>query len=124
MVHEKLFTVVICTYNGSKNIVEVLDSICSCANIDFYVDQIMVVDNASTDNLKEIVLKYIENHPIVSYVYEDRSGLSFARQKALNSKTDWVVYFDDDNLPSENWFVDAAAMIKDNKNSVYLVAEI
>lgn len=115
MVHEKLFTVVICTYNGSKNIVEVLDSICSCANIDFYVDQIMVVDNVSTDNLKEIVLNYIENHPIVSYVYEGRSGLSFARQKALNSKTDWVVYFDDDNLPSGNWFVGAAAMIKDNK---------
>ena len=116
MVHKRLFTVVICTYNGSKNIIEVLDSVCSCTNIDLYVDQVMVVDNASTDNIKELVLKYIENHPIVSYVYEERSGLSFARQQALNSKTDWVVYFDDDNLPSANWFVDAAKMIKDNKN--------
>lgn len=35
----KLFTVVICTYNGSKNLEEVLDAICVCTDLDKLVDQ-------------------------------------------------------------------------------------
>ena len=112
----KPFTVVICTYNGSKNIKEVLDSICACYELDKLVDQVIVVDNASTDNLKNIVLSYIKQNDIVTYVYEGRSGLSYARQNALLSKTEWVVYFDDDNLPSKNWFVDLKEKIDKEPN--------
>ena len=88
----KLFTVVICTYNGSKNLEEVLDAICVCTDLDKLVDQIIVVDNASTDGTRDIIKAYAKRNPIVSYVFEARSGLSYARQKALLSKTEWVVY--------------------------------
>lgn len=110
----KLFTVVICTYNGSKNLEEVLDAICVCTDLDKLVDQIIVVDNASTDGTRDIIKAYAKRNPIVSYVFEARSGLSYARQKALLSKTEWVVYFDDDNLPSENWFVELKKEIENN----------
>lgn len=110
----KLFTVVICTYNGSKNLEEVLDAICVCTDLDKLVDQIIVVDNASTDGTRDIIMAYAKRNPIVSYVFEARSGLSYARQNALLSKTEWVVYFDDDNLPSENWFVELKKEIENN----------
>ena len=54
----KLFTVVICTYNGSKNLEEVLDAICVCTDLDKLVDQIIVVDNASTDGTRDIIKAY------------------------------------------------------------------
>lgn len=110
----KLFSVVICTYNGSKNIQEVLDAICMCNQVNNLVEEVIVVDNASTDSTAAIVKEYMKSHPIIKYEYEGKSGLSFARKHALNTQAPWVIYFDDDNLPGDNWFVGAAKYIAQN----------
>ncbi len=112
----KMFSVVICTYNGAKNIEKVLDSILNCREIDTLVEEILVVDNASTDNLASTVHSYINRHPLVKYCYESNSGLSNARKRALDCSGEWIIYFDDDNLPCEHWLTESKQYISKNPN--------
>ena len=61
--------------------------------------EVIVVDNASTDKTKDIVLSYLG----VTYVYESRPGLPQARQAGLEKASgDWLLYVDaDSQLPSD-----------------------
>ena len=108
------FSVVICTYNGSNHIIEVLNAIYNCVQINELVEEVVVVDNASTDNLKELVQCYMVSHNKVKYYYEAKSGLANARKRAVCCNAEWIVYFDDDNLPCDSWFVNANRYIKEH----------
>lgn len=113
----KKITIVICTYNGSKYIKEVLDSIIVQEKLGEHVERILIVDNASKDNTKEIIQKYELSHPIVQYIYEEKPGLSHARKHAVKAKTEWVTYLDDDNILPSNWLLSTIKFI-DNHNEV------
>lgn len=66
--------------------------------------EIIVVDNGSTDNTKQLVqdeFGYLSN---LQYLYEPVTGLSRARNKGWqNSKGEYVAYLDDDAIASSNW---------------------
>ncbi|HUM85018.1 MAG TPA: glycosyltransferase [Lachnospiraceae bacterium] len=69
------FSIVICTYNGARTIGKVIDTISNQKNYDKFIDEIVVVDNASTDETKEIVLNKKKNNPDIIYSFESKSGL-------------------------------------------------
>src|SRR5690606_1766917 len=61
--------------------------------------EVVVVDNASTDDTATIVKEYISRNPQVniSYVYELNKGLSFARNRGITeAKSPVIAYVDDD----------------------------
>lgn len=95
-------TIIICCYNGANRIGKVLDHIYNQKNLETDVYEIIVVDNHSTDNIKDVIYRYGKvNKSMVSlrYVYEDKPGLSNARKKGVDScKTKWIAFLDDDNL--------------------------
>jgi len=74
----------------------------------------MVVDNASTDGTKALVKAFQTSHSNLLYHYEEKIGLSHARncgwQKA---QTPWVGYLDDDAKVPTDYIEQALKMIKE-----------
>jgi len=66
--------------------------------------EIMVVDNASTDATKEIVLRLMSEIPNLRYAYSEKPGLSNARNRGIAEAAAPVVAFlDDDALADRGW---------------------
>jgi len=63
--------------------------------------EIVVVDNASTDNTKKVVDEISATSPIsVRYVYEATPGYQFALNRGVReSRGEWIAFCDDDQLP-------------------------
>lgn len=66
---------------------------------------VLVVDNASTDNSRDVVEEFVQRRlKRFRYVHEDRLGLSYARNRGLRTSTaDVVAFLDDDAIPREDW---------------------
>ncbi|MFT6632349.1 MAG: glycosyltransferase involved in cell wall biosynthesis [Bacteriovoracaceae bacterium] len=95
-------SVVICTYNRDKFLDICLESLFK-QNLPSYDFEIIVVDNNSTDNTKEVFdTKKLENPSFeMRYIEEKTQGLSYARNtgwQAANSP--YVYYLDDDGKAS------------------------
>lgn len=92
-------SILVCTHNRS----EVLEKTLSC--LVGHVGEIegielLVVDNASTDDTKLTVSKF----PIARYVYEPSIGLSHARNRAVSeASNENIVFVDDDVIVSKEW---------------------
>jgi GT2 family glycosyltransferase len=76
--------------------------------------EIMVVDNApSDDRTRQTVLSF----PGTRYAQEPKTGLNFARNRAvLEARGDWVAFMDDDVSADAGWldgFLDAAVAYAD-----------
>ncbi len=66
-------------------------------------DEVIVVDNASTDNTKEIVLSF-RNKLNIKYIYEKRRGIPYARNTGVKNATkDIIAFTDDDCVADRNW---------------------
>ena len=73
-------SVVVCSYNRAAYIADAMESLYNqTLNKGNY--EIIVVDNNSTDNTKEVCLNFIKNHPEGHFYYleESRQGASYAR---------------------------------------------
>lgn len=92
-------SLIIPAYNEEKYIGDCLEYAIKNSNGKFY--EIIVVDNASTDNTSKIASKY----PEVKVVYETNKGLTFARQRGfIESKGDILAYVDADTKMKEGYY--------------------
>ncbi len=103
MPNKILISVVIPTYNCSNGILPLLDSLKS-QSIQKSSYEILVIDNNSNDDTKEIVQDFIDNHNLqVNYYFEPHPGSHNARNKGiLESKGEIICFFDDDAEVSSN----------------------
>jgi hypothetical protein len=63
----------------------------------------VVVDNGSCDDTKAVIERAAKWLPL-TYVWEDRRGLSYARNRAIAvSRYSLVAFTDDDCLPAQDW---------------------
>ncbi len=78
-------------------------------------DEVVVVDNGSTDATKEIVSAFTGPRAI-AYVYEPTPGVSSARNTGMTAaKGDIVAFLDDDAMADKDWlFYVEQAFAKDN----------
>ena len=108
-------SLIIPAYNEEKYIASCLDSIMENSGDKFH--EIIVVDNASTDETKKIVSQYRN----VKIVHESNKGLTKARQKGyLESTGDIVAYVDADTRMPKNWFNKVENAFLNNKKLVCL----
>jgi len=94
-----MISIVIATYNGAKFIVNQLESILNQTFGDF---EIIVVDDASTDNTVELITKYFSSNNFTNYqLIKNNKNLgvtcSFERG-ALNSNGDYISFCDQDDV--------------------------
>lgn len=93
-------SVVICTHNRGRYLGQAIDSLLQQEFNDF---EILVVDNASTDNTKEIVEARLPNSKL-RYFYEAELGLNNARNAGVReTKADIIAYLDDDAIAIPQW---------------------
>src|SRR5215218_5526383 len=88
-----LVSVIITTYNHSHYLPQAISSV---LRQDFQNKEIIVVDDGSKDNTKEIVAQY----PQVRYIYQTNKGLSAARNTGIDNSTGEYLIF----LDADDWF--------------------
>jgi glycosyltransferase involved in cell wall biosynthesis len=90
-------TIVIPAYNEQRHLGSCLDSIAAQVT---RADEVIVVDNNSTDLTCEIAKKY----PFVKLLKEKNQGIVFARNLGFNAaKSDLIGRIDADTILSEDW---------------------
>ena len=96
-----LISAIICTHNRDNYLGSAIDSLLAQ---DFPGSfEVVVVDNASKDNTREVVEARLPN-PKLEYVYEPITGLSVDRNTgAKTASAEILAYLDDDAVASSQW---------------------
>jgi glycosyltransferase involved in cell wall biosynthesis len=90
-------SVIIPTYNRAHLIREAIDSVLKQTYRDF---EIIVVDDGSTDNTREVIDSYIDPH--IRYIYQENQGVSGAMNTGiLVSKAKYIAWLASDNVMLE-----------------------
>lgn len=91
---------IICTHNRASYLGAAIDSLLA-QNFEDY--EVIVVDNASTDNTRAVVEARLHD-PKLQYVYEPNLGLSVARNTGARiANSEILAYLDDDAEASAGW---------------------
>lgn len=106
-------SVVVCTYNRSKLLSQCLESLAN-QTFDKNLYEVIVVDNNSTDDTKEIIKIYTEKYLNFKSYIETQQGSSYARNLgAIKSSGEFIAFIDDDGKAFPDWiekmeqFIDA-----------------
>ncbi|PYJ84481.1 MAG: hypothetical protein DME22_12710 [Verrucomicrobia bacterium] len=96
-----LITVAICTRNRAASLQKAVDSVLPQLSEDI---ELLIVDNASTDNTPEVAMHLAAANRQVTVCLEDEVGLSAARNKALlQARGQYVLFLDDDAVAEPGW---------------------
>ena len=98
-------SVVICTYNRAESLRETLESLASQDVKHQLSYEIIVVDNNSKDNTRQMVEEFqTRNGHAVQYVFEKKQGVSYARNTGIRcAKGEIIAYLDDDVIADSYW---------------------
>jgi glycosyltransferase involved in cell wall biosynthesis len=116
---KKGVSIIICCFNSSNRIVEVLSFISKQILIEKFSIEIIVIDNASNDNTSEIVRLQIDKYKDLSInlLYESRPGLMYAREKGIQaSKFEYLLFCDDDNLLCDTYISGMFNIMESDEN--------
>lgn len=107
--------VVIPTYNRSRLVAKTIASLFRAARPAHLDVTLIVVDNNSTDDTKEVVEALAKDAPLpIRYVLETTQGSSAARNTGVDAGTSQLVGFvDDDEEIAESWFCAIAHEFQD-----------
>lgn len=88
-------SVIIPTFNYAHYIKEAIKSVISQTYTDF---EIIVIDDGSTDDTKEVLQAYIRTN-VIKYIYQKNKGLAAARNTGISSSTGrFITFLDSDDL--------------------------
>lgn len=90
-------SVIIPTYNRAKFVTKAIDSVLAQTYSDY---EIIVVDDGSTDNTREVLGPYMDK---IIYIYQENAGVSAARNTGIRvASGQWIAFLDSDDI----WFPD------------------
>ena len=100
-------SVLICTRNRAKSLACTLERFFAQRFAGDYNYELVIVDNASTDETRQVAESFAQHPGLanrVRYLFENRPGLSRARNTAVKAAQGEILIFtDDDVLVAENW---------------------
>jgi glycosyltransferase involved in cell wall biosynthesis len=107
-----LISVCIYTYNRANLLAEALDSV-GYQTLPPELYEVVVVDNHSTDNTRQVVRDFEKHMPKLRYFYEELQGISYARNRGWKEANgEFVGFLDDDGLAPPDWLSIAAEVIR------------
>ncbi len=107
-------SVIVCTRNRAELLRLCLESLVHQQKGTPEVYEILVVDNGSTDHTREVVDAARRSFPRVRYLYEDRLGLSIARNAGVDRAAGEILCFlDDDAVASSNFVSELVRSFED-----------
>ena len=97
-------SIILCTYNRAASLRRTLEALEKVKIPTDWKAEIILVDNASTDNTAMVARNAAFPNIEVRYFYEPKRGLSSARNAGLaHARGDFILFTDDDALPAEDW---------------------
>jgi glycosyltransferase involved in cell wall biosynthesis len=100
-----MISVVICTYNRSAMLERTLASFFQQTGLDAVEHEVLVVDNNSTDDTREVIEQFAAR-PTLRHLFEPRQGLSCARNRGVaEARGEIVAFLDDDVVVGPTWLV-------------------
>lgn len=111
-------SVIIPTYNTAKYIGHTIDSVLGQNYKDY---EIIVVDDGSTDNTKEVLKPYMEQ---IRYLYQKNSGRAGARNTGIKAaRGRYVAFLDSDDLWTPGKLAKQVDIMDDNENIDFLFGD-
>ena len=106
------FSVIIPTYNRAHLISNTIDSVLAQTHPHF---ELIIVDDGSTDNTKQVIADRYGNNPVVIYFYKQNEERGAARNYGLKqAKGDFVIFFDSDDLMKPDYLETINKIIIEN----------
>jgi glycosyltransferase involved in cell wall biosynthesis len=98
-------TVILCTYNRSESLSKALASVAVSALPESIEWEVIVVDNNSKDQTRELAEKYCRRYPgRFYYLFEPKQGKSHALTSGIQkAKGEILAFMDDDVTVDPNW---------------------
>lgn len=110
---EPKFSIILPTYNRAHLITTAIESVIAQSVTDW---ELIIIDDGSTDNTKEIVFSF--HDPRIMYGYQENKGRSTARNAGLhNARGTWVCFLDSDDWYLEDHLEAFEEAMKTNPNS-------
>lgn len=92
-------TVYITNYNYDKYLEQAIESVLKQKNVNF---ELLIIDDGSKDNSREIIEKYRDN-PIITIIYQQNKGLNITNNIALRiAKGKYIMRLDADDYLEED----------------------
>lgn len=118
-------TLVVCTYNRSAELRELLESALAQATPGGFRYEVLVVDNNSSDDTRLLVESLQAAHPNLSYVLEPRQGKSFALTRALDLiRSPLYTITDDDFLLPPEWLGEIVAAFREHPEASFVSGKV
>ena len=107
-----LISILICTCNRADSLAETLENLKSLVVPDDWSAELIVVDNASTDNTAQVVENFQLPQMPIRYVHEARAGKGYAYNTGMAAARGQVLLFTDDDVrPPRDWIAAMCAPI-------------
>lgn len=108
------FSIIIPTYNRASMITHAIESI---SRQDYENWELLIIDDGSTDNTKEIISDF-KNDKII-YIYQENAERGAARNNGIkNASGDYVFFLDSDDFIEKNYLSELKSLIELNPNSM------
>lgn len=92
-------TVILCTYNRAQSLALALESVAGSVLPGSISWEVLVVDNNSSDNTREVVEEFTRRYPgRFRYLFEPRAGKSHALNSGIRESSGEVLAFMDDDV--------------------------
>jgi glycosyltransferase involved in cell wall biosynthesis len=108
-------SIVVCTYNRADFLRDALASLQRLATDGNVRHEIVVVDNASTDDTGRVIEEAARDSPVpLRGVHEVRPGVACARNRGVcEARAPWIAFFDDDQVADPQWLNELLAVARE-----------
>jgi|SRR3989344_3221814 len=117
--NKSLISIIVPTFNRAYSLPKTIDSILTQTYDNW---ELIIIDDGSTDDTKDIVKEY--NNPKIKYLYQENKRQSAARNKGLEiAKGDWISYLDSDNEFYPNYLETVLNRISEKPDTLYALVQ-
>lgn len=106
-------TVILCTFNRCRSLAKALDSVAASVLPDSVEWEVLVVDNNSRDQTREVVEEFCTRYPgRFRYVFEPQPGKSYALNRGVQqARGEILAFMDDDVTVAPTWLSDLTTVL-------------
>ncbi len=112
-------SIVVCCYNSSSRLPRTLAYLMAQEVTGGWPWEVIVVDNASTDDTAAVARQCWQNHSVpLRIIHQPRPGLKYARELGLlEASYAFVSFVDDDNWLANDWVDNATQFLADHPDA-------
>ena len=110
-------TVVLCTYNRHRSLANALNSIAASTVPESYEWEVLVVDNNSHDQTRDVIEDFCRRYPgRFRYLFEAQQGKSYALNAGIReARGDILAFTDDDVVVEPGWLANLTRPLCDRE---------